>query len=238
MRDGIVAPRFPAADLPLKLILFDVDGTLVDSQDLIVAAQRAAFAEHGLAPPSRERSLSIVGLSLVQAMRVLAPDGPAESLAESYKIAFHRLRGNPAFREPLFPGAAELVAELSRRNDVVLGIATGKSRRGVAHLVERHGWDGIFATVQTADDAPSKPHPAMIEQALAETGAERLGSMMIGDSTFDMAMAKAAGIGAIGVSWGYHRAEALRETGAEIVVSSYRELRDYLSETVLAASLA
>lgn len=238
MRDGIVAPRFPAADLPLKLILFDVDGTLIDSQDLIVAAQRAAFAEHGLAPPSRERSLSIVGLSLVQAMRVLAPDGPAESLAESYKIAFHRLRGHPAFREPLFPGAAELVAELSRRNDVVLGIATGKSRRGVAHLVERHGWDGIFATVQTADDAPSKPHPAMIEQALAETGAERLGSVMIGDSTFDMAMAKAAGIGAVGVSWGYHRAEALRETGAEIVVSSYRELRDYLSETVLAASLA
>lgn len=223
---------------PLKLILFDVDGTLVDSQDLIVAAQRAAFAEHGLAPPSRERSLSVVGLSLVQAMYVLAPEGPAESLAESYKIAFHRLRGNPAYREPLFPGAAELVGELARRDDVALGIATGKSRRGVSHLVERYGWDGVFATVQTADDAPSKPHPAMIEQALAETGADRLGSVMIGDSTFDMAMAKAAGIGAIGVSWGYHRAEALRETGAEIVVSSYRELRDYLSETVLAASLA
>ena len=93
-----------------------------------------------------------------------------------------------------------------------LGIATGKSRRGVAHLLDRHGWAGIFATIQTADDHPSKPHPAMLEKALAETGADRRDSVMVGDSTFDMAMARDAGIGAIGVSWGYHRPEALRES--------------------------
>ncbi len=218
--------------------MFDVDGTLVDSQDLIVAAQGATFRAHGLEPPSRERSLSIVGLSLVQAMRVLVPDGPAESLAEGYKTAFQRLRADPAYREPLFPGAAELVAELSGRDEVVLGIATGKSRRGVAHLLARHGWEGVFATIQTADDHPSKPHPAMLEQALAETGAEPRDSVMIGDSTFDMAMARAAGIGAIGVSWGYHRPEALRETGAEAIVGSYRELRDHLRRTILAKTLA
>ncbi|MDF3062082.1 MAG: family hydrolase [Microvirga sp.] len=222
----------------MKLIVFDVDGTLVDSQDLIVAAQRAAFLAHGLEPPTRERSLSIVGLSLVQAMRVLVPDGPAESLAEGYKTAFQRLRADPAYREPLFPGAAELLAELSGRDEVVLGIATGKSRRGVAHLLARHGWERVFATIQTADDHPSKPHPAMLEQALAETGAAPRDSVMIGDSTFDMAMARAAGIGAVGVSWGYHRPEALRETGAEAIVGSYRELRDHLRRTILAKTLA
>ena len=222
----------------MKLIVFDVDGTLVDSEDLIVAAQRAAFLAHGLEPPTRERSLSIVGLSLVQAMRVLVPDGPAESLAEGYKTAFQRLRADPAYREPLFPGAAELLAELSGRDEVVLGIATGKSRRGVAHLLARHGWERVFATIQTADDHPSKPHPAMLEQALAETGAAPRDSVMIGDSTFDMAMARAAGIGAVGVSWGYHRPEALRETGAEAIVGSYRELRDHLRRTILAKTLA
>jgi phosphoglycolate phosphatase len=220
----------------VKLIVLDVDGTLVDSQDLIVAAQREAFLAQGREPPMRERSLSIVGLSLVEAMRVLAPDGPAESLAEGYKAAFHRLRADAAYREPLFPGATALLDELSRRDDVVLGIATGKSRRGVAHLVERHGWQRIFSTIQTADDHPSKPHPAMLEQALAETGAARRDSVMVGDSTFDMAMAGAAGIGALGVSWGYHRPEALRETGADIIVKSYAELHDHLGATLLAAT--
>jgi phosphoglycolate phosphatase len=221
----------------LKLVVFDVDGTLVDSQDLIVAAQAETFRAHGMTPLSRERSLSIVGLSLVQAFRVLAPDGPAESLAEGYKRAFQKLRQDPAYREPVFPGAAELLTELSARDDAVLGIATGKSRRGVAHLLERHGWQKLFSTIQTADDAPSKPHPAMLEQALAETGADPRASLMVGDSTFDMVMARAAGIGAVGVSWGYHRSEALREAGAEAIVSSYAELRAYLHATLLAPSL-
>ena len=190
----------------MNLIIFDVDGTLVDSQNLLVAAQRETFLAHGLKPPSRERSLSIVGLSLVRAFEVLVGrDGPAESLAQGYKAAFQRLRAEAAYEEPLFPGAAELLDELSRREDVTLSIATGKSRRGVDHLLQRHGWERIFATIQTADDAPSKPHPAMIQQAMAETGAEPRETAMIGDSTFDMAMARAAGVGAIGVSWGDHR---------------------------------
>jgi phosphoglycolate phosphatase len=223
----------------VNLIVFDVDGTLVDSQNLIVAAQRETFVRQGLEPPSRERSLSIVGLSLPEAFTVLVgPDGPVESLAEGYRQAFARLRADPAYHEPLFLGAAELLAELASRPDVALGIATGKSRRGVSHLLARHGWGRIFATIQTADDAPSKPHPGMLLQAMGAVGAKPERSVMIGDSTFDMTMARTAGMGAIGVSWGYHGVEALRGAGAEVIVNGCAELRSHLLETVIGRCLA
>jgi len=220
----------------LKLVLFDVDGTLVDSQIIIVAAQRAAFAALGLEPPSRERSLSIVGLSLIEAFTVLAgPRAPVEELVEAYKTAFASLRLDPAYEEPLYPGALDCLDWLSAREDVRLGIATGKSRRGVAHLLDRHGWDRRFATIQTADDAPSKPHPGMIRQALAATGVQPGGAVMIGDSTYDMQMAKAAGIMAIGVAWGFQPVAALKEAGADAIVASYPAmmpvLRDFLAGT-------
>ena len=215
----------------MKLVLFDVDGTLVDSQNIIVAAQRMAFASYDLEPPSRELSLSIVGLSLVQAFTVLAgPKGPAEGLAEAYREAFATLRQDPAYAEPLFPGAGDCLDRLSGRGDVLLRIATGKSRRGVSHLLERHGWDKIFATIKTADDASSKPHPGMILQALDELGVAPHDAAMIGDSSYDMAMARAAGITAIGGSWGFQPVAALVEAGAHCIVHSYAELEPVLSD--------
>jgi phosphoglycolate phosphatase len=213
----------------LKLVLFDVDGTLVDSQNIIVAAQRAAFEAFGLEPPTRERSLSIVGLTLNKAFRVLVgPDGPAEEMAEYYRNAFAELRHDPAFAEPLFPGAAACLDRLGRRDDTVLGIATGKSRRGVAHLLDRFGWEQRFTIIKTADDAPSKPHPAMIEQAMAEVGATPAETAMVGDSNFDMMMAMAAGVRAIGVSWGFQPVAALKEAGADLIVDSYPALEPVL----------
>ena len=215
----------------MKLVLFDVDGTLVDSQNIIVAAQHAAFAAYGLEPPSRELSLSIVGLSLVEAFTVLVgPKGPVEGLAQAYKDAFASLRQDPANAEPLFPGAKDCLEWLSRREDVLLGIATGKSRRGVSHLLERHDWGRVFATIQTADDAPSKPHPAMIRQAMAEVGAAPADTVMIGDSSYDMEMARAAGVLPVGVSWGFQPVAALKEAGAATIAESYGDLESVLKD--------
>jgi phosphoglycolate phosphatase len=209
----------------VTLIVFDVDGTLIDSQHLIVAAQGLAFAEHGLAAPSRAESLSVVGLSLPQAFRrLVGEEGPIDGLSESYRRAFNTLRLDPSYEEPLFPGMEALVRRLHARDDVRLGIATGKARRGVDRLIETHGWQGWFATTQSADDAPSKPDPAMLLQAMAETGATPATTVMIGDTTYDMAMAVSAGAAAIGVAWGYHPAGALFGAGAATVVDSAEAL--------------
>ena len=211
-------------------MILDVDGTLVDSQNLIVEAQRRAFSACGLPAPSRARSLSIVGLSLPEAFTALVgPSGPVAELVEAYKASFGELRADPTTEEPLFPGAAEALARLASVPDLRLGIATGKSRRGVGRILDRHGWWDRFATVQTADDAPSKPNPAMILQAMAEAGTEPDRTAMVGDTTFDIAMARGAGVRAIGVSWGYHPVAALREAGAHAILTDWAEIDGQVS---------
>lgn len=211
----------------VKLVVFDVDGTLVDSQHVIVEAQNRAFAEHGMAAPKRKEALSVVGLSLPDAFRRLVGEaGPIASLSEAYRRSFQALRIDPDYEEPLFPGMAELVADLHARDDVRLGLATGKSRRGVDYLVEKYGWEGWFATIQTADDAPSKPDPAMLLQAMEEAAATPSTTVMIGDTTYDMMMARSAGAAAIGVAWGYHPPGALFGAGAVMVVEKAATLAD------------
>lgn len=215
----------------MKLAIFDVDGTLVDSQAMIAASLTAAFTAERLAVPERDRMMSIVGLSLVDAMAALAPQHEAaahERLAAAYKEAFWQHRARGEHTETLFPGAHDLLAKLRARDDVVLGIATGKSRRGVAHLIEKHGWEGWFSTVQTSDDHPSKPHPSMIVTALAETGLEPAAAIMIGDTSFDIAMARAAGAGAAGVAWGNHPRDELTRAGAHSISNDFNELEQHL----------
>ncbi|MGY6704083.1 HAD-IA family hydrolase [Roseinatronobacter sp.] len=193
-----------------RLVIFDVDGTLVDSQGHILGAMELAFAALGHDMPARAQVLSIVGLSLPVAMARLAPELPTSAqtkLVSAYKDAFAALRAQDL--SPLYPGAAEILAQLARQDDLVLGIATGKSRRGLNHLVAAHGWAEQFATMQVADDHPSKPHPAMIHACLRDTGIAPEHAVMVGDTTYDMDMARAAGIHGLGVGWGYHPPKAL-----------------------------
>lgn len=210
----------------MRLIVLDVDGTLIDSQHAIVAAQGVAFAAFGLVAPTREQSLSVVGLSLREAFAALAgPDAPLDGLAEAYKQAWTVLRSRDGTVEPLYPGAAALVAELAATPGTRLALATGKSRRGVERILDEQGWRHTFATTHTADEHPSKPHPAMLVAAMAAAGTAPEETAMIGDTTFDMAMAVAAGVRPLGVAWGYHPAPALLAAGAEAVAESFEALR-------------
>ena len=209
------------------LILFDCDGTLVDSQHDIVTAMDHAFTAHGLAPPAKAATLSIVGLSVPEAIRALMPNvSPAllETLARDFRAGAPTQRVTGGRDNPLYPGALDAITELARRDDTVLGVATGKSRRGVDRLFDQYGWHAHFATVQTADTNRSKPDPDMILTAMAETGVGPERTMMIGDTSFDMAMARAAGVTAIGVTWGYHAHSSIVEHGAQAVVHSFAEL--------------
>ncbi|MEM8688114.1 MAG: HAD-IA family hydrolase [Pseudomonadota bacterium] len=214
-----------------KLVIFDCDGTLVDSQDLIVQAMNQAFTEAQLTPPPRQHTLSIVGLSLLEAMQVLAPEAAEadqHQLAAIYKSSFGQLVSNTNRKEPLYEGAAETVRRLASRAGVVLGIATGKSQRGVHRVLAEHDLQGCFVTLQTADDAPSKPHPAMIHQAMAEAGVEPDDTVMVGDTVYDLQMAQAAGVAAVGVDWGYHPAADLHRCAPDALVSEFKELHTAL----------
>jgi phosphoglycolate phosphatase len=209
-----------------RLAIFDCDGTLVDSQHTICGAMEEAFARSGLPAPARERTRRVVGLSLVEAMRAMLPGAEPElhsALAEDYKRAFHAMRGRGEVDEPLYEGIVELIRTLDEEG-WLLGVATGKSDRGLGLCLAHHGLERRFVTLQTADRHPSKPHPSMIEAALAESGAAPELSMMIGDTSFDMAMAKAAGVTAVGVTWGYHDADELRAAGADHVVGHPSEI--------------
>jgi phosphoglycolate phosphatase len=214
----------------IRLAIFDCDGTLVDSQDSICRALEESFAGAGLPPPPRERTRQIVGLSLVEAMQALLPDGDGAlhlTLAEDYKTAFQRMRGRGQVEEPLYDGIPELL-DMLEADGWLLGVATGKSDRGLGLCLGCHGLARRFVTLQTADRHPSKPHPSMIEAALADAGAEANMSIMIGDTSYDMAMAKAAGVTAVGVAWGYHAPEELIAAGADFVATHPRDVGDFV----------
>lgn len=213
-----------------RLAIFDCDGTLVDSQANICLAIEHCFAAANLPAPERDRSRRVVGLSLVEAMRSLVPDADDafhRSLAEGYKSAFQRLRGEGRVEEPLYDGVIELIDSLESEG-WLLGVATGKSDRGLALCLDHHGLAGRFVTLQTADRHPSKPHPSMVEAALADAGADAGTSMMIGDTSYDMMMAKAAGVVAVGVAWGYHEEAELLAAGADYVAGRPSDVTEFV----------
>ncbi len=218
---------------PLRLVVFDVDGTLIDSQEFILAAMHRAFGGLGVALPSREQVLSIVGLSLENAIQVLIPGLAAVERArvtQLYKQAFFALReenGGEA-NAPLYAFTREALELLHGQDEVLLGVATGKARRGLDHVCSAHDLDRYFVTRQTADQHPSKPHPSMLIAALADTGVEAGNAVMVGDTTFDVEMGAAAGYYTIGVTWGYHAPQALMDAGADVLIDSFEDLQPAL----------
>ena len=202
-----------------RLAIFDCDGTLVDSGATIYRALAAAFDKNGFELPPPQVSRKVIGLSLTEAMAALLPGAEAEQhvlLSEDYKQAFWQLRSAGEVEEPLFDGVLDLLDTLEN-DGWLLAVATGKSDRGLRHCLESHGIHARFVSLQTADRHPSKPHPSMVEQALADAGASAATSFVVGDTSFDMAMAVNAGALGIGAAWGYHDAEELLGAGAAAV---------------------
>jgi phosphoglycolate phosphatase len=215
-----------------RLAIFDCDGTLVDSGATIHRALAAAFGQHGLELPRPEVSRKVIGLSLTEAMAALLPGALPEqhlALAEDYKRAFWELRATGEVEEPLFDGVLELLDALESEG-WLLAVATGKSERGLKHCLESHGIHARFVSLQTADRHPSKPHPSMVSEAIAEAGAEAGTSIVVGDTSFDMAMAVNAGASGIGAGWGYHEAQELLEAGALAVAERPLEVLDVIRE--------
>ena len=210
----------------MKLIIFDFDGTLVDSRSLILESHRIVFAEFRLPAPSPADSLALVGKSLDVILTQLAgPTAPILEMVRAYDLLLPQLRADPAFAERPFDGVGDLLYELSSTSNTVLGMATGHRSDTLAPALETLRWNGFFRTIQAADMAPSKPHPGMLLQALAATGATPENAIFIGDTTFDMEIAQAAQLRSIGVGWGYHHADRLVAAGAHRVAKAVDELR-------------
>lgn len=217
-----------------RLIVFDVDGTLIDSQVVIIKSMAEAYRSVGLPVPSDAETLSIVGLSLPEAMRAISPEADnatVSALVDAYRATFleHRANGGGEASVPLYDGARDCLNRLNEAPANILGAATGKARRGLDVVIEAHDLHGIFVTLQTADFHPSKPHPAMLEAACQETGVAPDRAVMIGDTSFDMEMGKAAGYSTIGVAWGYHDLERLAAS-ADLIVHDFGQMDAAIDE--------
>ena len=214
----------------MKLAVFDVDGTLVDSRAILKEASDAAFTALGLTPPPYDELRQIVGLNLREGLAILAPGHSQEvvdSLVAYYKSSFGDLHRRPGFIEPLYDGAADLLDRL-KREGWRIAMATGKSRRGVDMITAMHGWADLFDTTHCADDGPGKPHPAMLLGAMEALGAEPACTVMIGDTAHDIRMAKAAGVCSVGVTWGFHTREEIEAAEADWIAETFAELAQQL----------
>jgi len=217
----------------LKLVIWDMDGTLVDSREVIQAAMERAFERHGLAPPNYEQTRKTVGLGLHEACAQLVPETYSmqklPALVETYKQVFVQRRNESNFVEPLYEGAIEAL-KARREEGWLQAIATGRARRGIDAICEMHpGLRDFFDTTWSADDGPGKPHPFMVDAAMDELGVETNQAVMVGDATFDILMGRAAKVRTLGVSWGFGRADELDAAGAHNIHHEFDSLNADLS---------
>lgn len=214
-----------------RLYLFDCDGTILDSVGIIHDSMARTFAEFGYREPDMDQTRSIIGLTLnlaIARLRDVAVDTEVERMTVRYKEIFHEIYNRPGFTQSLFPGMGALIENLALLPTATLGVVTGKSRRGMEMFFATHGYRSSFGPIRTADDCPSKPHPAMVAECCAEAGIVPAQTLVIGDSVYDMQMAKSAGARAIGVSWGYNSVADLTAAGADAIAGDAAHLKEIL----------
>lgn len=226
----ISAPLFrvPTMTRRYDLIVFDWDGTLMDSTAAIAGSIQAACRDLGLAIPRDEAARHVIGLGLEQALRYAVPDAPEPMygpLVERYR--HHFLSQDRAI--PLFGGARETLAELHDAG-YRLAVATGKSRAGLERVLESSGVKRYFHATRTADQTFSKPHPAMLLEMMEELEADAGRTLMIGDTTHDLLMAQNAGVDAVAAGYGAHPLEQLQELEPLALARDFAELRAWLRE--------
>jgi phosphoglycolate phosphatase len=211
----------------MRLVIFDLDGTLINSEALIIETVRASFGAVGQAIPSDDAIRSISGITAREAMGILAP-GIAEDridvILNSYRSHYQQRAG--LAREPMFEGAMGALDRLHAQPETILAVATGKGHAGAITLLERHGVIDRFHSIQTPAHNRGKPDPQMIETAMEKAGIGREATVMIGDTSHDMKMARAAGVKALGVAWGYHKAVELDAAGAHMIIDRMDQLID------------
>lgn len=217
----------------MKLVLFDCDGTLVDSAATIHETMRRTFLHFNKPEPALSATKAIMGLTLDIAIARMDGkphvDDEALAMTAHYKSLFTVVRQAPDYKEaPLFDGIRTVVERLAAEDTILMGAVTGKSRRGLDSMMDVHGFRPYFKVSRTADDCPSKPHPSMVIECCDEMGMRPEQAIVIGDAIYDMQMAKSAGAKAIGVSWGSATADQLMASGADAVVHETNALLSYI----------
>lgn len=211
----------------LRLCAFDLDGTLIDSQHHIVAAMHAAFRIEGLQAPAAAKVREIVGLPLDHAIRRLAPDVRGlqlERVGQAYRDAYFDAKAADRDAEPLMPGALGAIKALEGTG-WQLAVVTGKGRRGLLEVLDAHGLRQRFVALKSADDGPGKPDPTLLLEAVAEAGSNPGRSVMVGDTVFDMGMARRARVAGIAVTWGYHEPALLETEGPAAIIERFEDLQ-------------
>ncbi len=217
----------PLLSRPVELVIFDWDGTLMDSEEVIVHAMLGAIGDLGLESRSHSEISNIIGLGLNEAVTTLYPgtdEAFAQQVADGYRAHFF---GTSQGRDDLFPGVEDLLDGL-KRDGVMIAVATGKSRRGLGLVLEETGLDNLFHSTRCADETCSKPDPQMVNEILHELQIEREAALMVGDTEYDLVMAQRAGIPSIGVCYGVHSAERLQRHGPIACVESIAAIREIL----------
>lgn len=211
----------------ISLVIFDWDGTVMDSVGRIVSSMRNAAALTGITVPDEHAVKQIIGLSLEPALNCLFPDAnemQRQSLFEHYRDQYVEHNPTPA---PLFAGAQDVLQQLRQRN-MLLAVATGKARKGLHRVFEQTGLAPYFATTRCADEAQSKPHPDMLQQILLELNIRPEHAVMVGDTSHDMKMAQSAGVPGIGITHGVHGRDVLQQFSPVAIIDSLPQLLDVL----------